>query len=63
LIVLTPSVEGVNFGAGALVSFSLLTLVISSLLAWLLSRGHNGPRERGTSEFEKGDPRRFHQDD
>ena len=63
LVVLTPSVEGANIGAGILGMFSLLTLVISSLLAWLLSRGHHDPRERGTSEFEKGDPRRFHEDD
>lgn len=63
LIVLTPSDDGANIGAGILGVFSLVTLVISSLLAWLLSMGHNGPRERGTSEFEKGDPRRFHQDD
>ena len=63
LIVRTPRVEGVDFGAAAIVLFSLVTLVISSLLAWLLSMGHHGPRERGTSEFEKGDPRRFHEDD
>ena len=67
-------VEGANIGAALLLLFSLVTLVISSLLAWQLSRGHKGPRElganktrknRGTSdsEFGKGDPRRFHQDD